>query len=358
MKKSLRTSVILPVIALFAVAVTLGLEMESCNSRAQREDDLPELPKFLMHKALGDNYYVDTLYTDGDNSYCLLRNPEYGQQVLFDNDRIYAENAQLELSPDSGAMYEMSLLFRKATVDFRDKQSVEAAVDSVCPVYEGFKQFQKGYDIEHPVKANYCLTVDVPDPANYDLELWLAREMGDTISMDTKVVEFPEIGRRNATAFFNELDAPSTVELYAGDSFTVYYACEDYVTYLGYTYYFTGGAHGMYGLYLSTYDLKKGEGVDRDNLFKADCSSELRDLLYGELLNDSEFVSAHDVKTIEDVKKALEQMGVDEIPIPQPALLPDGVAFCFQPYEIGPYSDGTYQVIVPYQKINGLMNNE
>lgn len=358
MKNVFRTSVLLPGVAMVAMLVGLGVEMESCNNRAQREDGLPELPKFLMHKAMGDTYYVDTLYTEGDNSYCLLRNPDYGQCILFDNDHIYAENAQLDFVPDSGAVYEMTLLLRSAKVNFADKASIQTAVDSVCPEYQGYKQFQKGYDIEHPVKAVYGITVDLPETENHKLELWLAREMGDTISIDTGMADFKEIGKRNAAAFFEELEAPSQMELYAGDSYTVYYSCPDYVTYLGYTYYFTGGAHGMYGLYLTTYDLKKNEGVDRENLFKEGSEEQLRELLYEGLLEDSSFTDTHDVKSTADVKASLAQMGVDELPIPQPALLPNGVAFCFQPYEIGPYSDGAYQLLIPYSKINQLMNDQ
>lgn len=330
--------------------------LAGCNTLSQREDGLPELPKFLMHKAVGTSYYVDTLYQSRGNAYCVLQNPDYGQRILYDNDKIYASSPLMNIDSVSGSTYRISMLWRSADVDFANPATLQLA-DTVVPRYAEFERIVKGYSIAHPLYAMYGYTVDVPDrdvPDREPLELWLAKQLGSK-APDGNKVDFKEIGEACSQKFFNAIsedgdEAPEqSADLYSADFTSVYcYVPGKYVTYLCYNYGFVGGAHGMYNIRMATYSFESRQGVTLSNLFKPDSESAIRDLIYQSMASDPTYAAAHNVSTVEGVKAELKAMNIDELPLPEPALMPEGIVFCYQPYEIGPYSDGAYQFIVPW----------
>ncbi len=344
---------------------TLALaSLTACNSLSQREDGLPDLPKFLMHKALGNSYYVDTLYVKKGNAYCVLQNPEYGQRILFDNNKIYASSPLMDIDSVSPDCYSISMLWRSVDVDFSKPESLQL-IDTVVPSNDAFKREVKGYSVSEPLYAHYGLTMDMPKgevPQQKQVDRWLASQLGCTETAESKV-DFDKIGEDCSLKFFESIskegdEAPEqSVDLYSADFCTAYYYNKsDYVTYLYYNDAYVGGAHGMYNIRLITYSFSKGEGITLENAFKPGSEANLRELIFEAIAKDTRYAQSHGVSTVDEVKRELEAMNIKELPLPQPALLPEGIVFCYQPYEIGPYSDGAYQFIVPWEAASDILN--
>lgn len=308
---------------------------------------------------MGASYYVDTLYMDGANAYCVLENPDYGQRILYDNKRVYADNPIMSIDSIDGPLYRISLLSRSVDVNFERPETLQL-IDSVVPRYADFEMMEHGYSIDHPLYAVYGYSVDVPGskvPDRDSLSRWLAVQLGDSAAMASQArVDFKQLGENNSSSFFNQLsqegdEAPEqSMDLYSGDFYSVYYYNPaTYVTYMCYSYEYLGGAHGLTGINLATYSFAHHEGVTIDNLFKPGSDSAVRDLIYESMVNDPEYASSHKVSTVQEVKAELANMDISEIPLPQPALMPEGILFCYQPYEIGPYSDGAHQFLVSWE---------
>lgn len=341
------------------IIATLAAILSGCNSVAQREDGLPELPKFLMDKALGASYYVDTLFAGRGNAYCVLQNPEYGQRILYDNDRVYASSPLMTIDSISPAVYKISQLARSAEVNFTNPATLQL-IDTVVPRYGQFKRYVKGFMEHTPLAAAYGFTLDMPGKdvtAHKQVERWLVDVTGCGIAEQAKI-DFGEVSEGCAKKFFDSIsrdgdEAPEQSEdLYSADFYSVYcYIPDSYVTYLCYSYSYTGGAHGMYNIRLVTYSFGDKAPVTLDTLFKPGTDSDVRELIIESMAADPAYARSHNITTVAGVKTELAAMNIAELPLTQPALLPEGIVFCYQPYDIGPYSDGAYQFVVPWAAV-------
>ncbi len=319
-----------------------------CNGQGQRDDGLPRLPRFLEHKVLGANYHVDTLYQSSGNAYCVLQNSEYGQRMLYDDEKVYASNPLMTIDSLSETSCRISMLSRSVIVDFA-KPSTLQQIDTVVPSYPEFETCSHGYSISEPLRAVYGYNVEVPKrdmPDRKPLERWLASILTD--SVQSGKTDFDKIGEINSKRYFESIsqdgyEAPEQwADLFSVDSYSVYYySPARYVTYLDYNYSYMGGAHGMYCIRLATYSFEKKDGITLDNMFKPDSRPAILDLIRQSISQDSVFAPCYDEAA----------MRVGDMPLPQPALLPEGVVFCYQPYEISLYSDVAYQFMVPWPAI-------
>ncbi|MDI1283314.1 MAG: DUF3298 domain-containing protein [Reyranella sp.] len=117
------------------------------------------------------------------------------------------------------------------------------------------------------------------------------------------------------------------------------------------SYSFTGGAHGNGSTYVVLVDLRTGRDLKPENAFTAG----------GEWLRTVTAIVAADLK-----KQFVERPGFDDAL--EPAKLAelmaepgrylfkaDGLEIIFNPYDVGPYSAGTYQVAIPYSRLRTLI---
>lgn len=108
-----------------------------------------------------------------------------------------------------------------------------------------------------------------------------------------------------------------------------------YVTLFISTNLYAYGAHDFPIERYLTFDMKRLEVVTNKILFKKGALAEVRKILAEEM----------------------RQKGADleEVDLPQAAIMVDSVVFSFQPYQIGTFADGIYHFVVPKDKLKGLV---
>jgi hypothetical protein len=113
------------------------------------------------------------------------------------------------------------------------------------------------------------------------------------------------------------------------------------VSYIKYVHGYSGGAHGMDALTCRTFDLKTGEQILEEDLFKEGYEDKLTAALRINLLS-----------SIEDQDMLFE---TDIIPSNDFYLTPEGITYIYQRYEIGPYAIGIIEVTVPWSEIKDII---
>jgi hypothetical protein len=113
------------------------------------------------------------------------------------------------------------------------------------------------------------------------------------------------------------------------------------VSYLKYAYGYSGGAHGMDVLTCRTFDLKTGEQIFEEDLFKRGYEDRLTEALRTNLLS-----------RYEDQDMFFE---TDITPSDEFYLTSEGITYIYQRYEIGPYAIGIVEVLVPWKEIQDII---
>ena len=113
------------------------------------------------------------------------------------------------------------------------------------------------------------------------------------------------------------------------------------VSYLKYAYGYSGGAHGMDVLTCRTFDLKTGEQIFEEDLFKRGYEDRLTEALRANLLSSYE---DHDMFFETDITPSGEFY-----------LTSEGITYIYQRYEIGPYAIGIVEVLVPWKEIQDII---
>ena len=113
------------------------------------------------------------------------------------------------------------------------------------------------------------------------------------------------------------------------------------VSYLKYAYGYSGGAHGMDVLTCRTFDLKTGEQIFEEDLFKRGYEDRLTEALRANLLS-----------RYEDQDMFFE---TDITPSDEFYLTSEGITYIYQRYEIGPYAIGIVEVLVPWKEIKDII---
>lgn len=116
-------------------------------------------------------------------------------------------------------------------------------------------------------------------------------------------------------------------------------------------YSFTGGAHGYYYTVLNTFDLKTAESLRLSDLVSD--TTALRTLL------ETEFVRAHR-EDIPDGKLADMLLMPDE-PLALPmnyCLLPTGIRFLYNPYEVAAYALGQTDITLTWEQLGQIADRK
>lgn len=345
-------------LALCAIALMVGAY--SCSgtgkkSEATTEVDSLGIPVTVSSLILGDTVKIDTLYASEDNVYRMIDNNEYMQRFIFDNNGLIMYNPTLQVDSLGGASYKISDLMTTVDVDFANAESVEA-FKKAFPYYDKFKIVTYSDLKQHPRNIVYSLSVSVPTEEIKDyksIESWVAGDL-DTIPFDGS---FRNLGHRLAAKFFESFeDVPENFELYEAMSDIAYWMTTKYVTYFDTYSTYSGGAHGMYGYNFQTYLFDENAPLTKEMLLREGTDEEVLDLIFDAMANDRDFATNHNINTGAQARKYVMSYLLDgEVPIPNPGLLRDGVVFCYQPYELGCYADGAFQLVIPYSKLAPYM---
>ena len=113
------------------------------------------------------------------------------------------------------------------------------------------------------------------------------------------------------------------------------------------TYSFSGGAHGMYGTLLETFDLATGKPLDLTAIIKDTMA--LRPLL------EKAFVDAKKADLPEANLSDLLLSEFKQLPMPAMyCLVPEGVRFVYNPYEVAAYAVGQTDILLTWQQLGAL----
>ncbi len=115
--------------------------------------------------------------------------------------------------------------------------------------------------------------------------------------------------------------------------------------FFGYDY--SGGAHGMYGTYVQSYDLRTGRALHYDDIFRAGTKPQLAKLL-------AQY--ARPVLGLKDNEPLSGALQVKTLPVTRNVYLTSGGAvFVYLPYEVAAFSYGQISVFVPYSDLQPLL---
>lgn len=262
----------------------------------------------------------------------------------------------MRLDSVSPTRYKIDNLLKSVDVDFSIPESVRTLTDAF-PVYPEFTVVALGDTSVTGQKAIFAYVVDDPsDKLSHSskVKAWVEKCIDDTLAFNENI---QAIGSVLDKAFMGEYPEKESDLTYSySRSLLAYTMTTDYVTYHDFFYVFRGGAHGMYGNRFITYDLKKNSPVTYASLFKPGVEEDVRELIYESIAADDDFMKSHRLTSLSQLKTYISQyLDGEPIEIVDPGLLPTGVIFSYQPYEIAPYSDGNFFVVIPYDKLAGLM---
>ncbi|MET4106423.1 DUF3298 domain-containing protein [Hymenobacter sp. UYP22] len=117
------------------------------------------------------------------------------------------------------------------------------------------------------------------------------------------------------------------------------------IGYFGYD--FSGGAHGIYGTYVRSYDTRTGQALRFDDIFRPGTKKQLEGIL-GRYARP-----ALGLKDSEPLKGTLFQ---NSLPVTRNVYLTSGGAvFVYLPYEVASYAQGEISVFVPYSALQAVL---
>lgn len=141
-------------------------------------------------------------------------------------------------------------------------------------------------------------------------------------------------------------DFPYTLDIYYEKYFS-----GDYLSYVFFTSQYTGGAHPSNTIYTITYDKKENKLLTISDLVNKNVnllvilSKESRELL-------KKYPSFKTPYFIEDM--LLEGTSPKTENFRNFAFSKEGLILFFEQYQVAPYSEGSFRVVIPYNKLKGL----
>lgn len=342
------------------VCTLVALLAVSCGRKSEDADvavDENGIPVSVSEILMGDSCRIDTIYAGGDNVYMMVNNPDYMQRILFDRHGVIANNPTLTVDSLSETSFRIGDILNSIVVIFTIEDNIEALRD-MFPVYPDYTTVTYAKSQAEPEPTIFSLCVSSPDDkvANAaEIRQWVASEI-DSVSFNGS---FEALGEHLAKDM-NECVAGtgSVFTMYDNHSAMIYFKTEAFVTYLNMFSTFLGGAHGMYGYSFPTYLTQENRALTVDYVFEPGTANDIRELLYESLLSDVDFTSNNNINSKSQLKSYIgSQLYGEILPIPDPGLLAKGMVFCYQPYEIGSFADGAFQLVIPYSKLKPYMTD-
>jgi peptidoglycan-N-acetylmuramic acid deacetylase PdaC-like protein/uncharacterized protein DUF3298 len=152
---------------------------------------------------------------------------------------------------------------------------------------------------------------------------------------------------RESKEFFSTNDSAGSWQ--EDRSYSIAYYSEGLISLTGEVYSYTGGAHGNTYYISSNYAINhsKASLIQLSDLFKP--GSNYLKVLSTYCVNDLLLKGAGWIVNGEIKSFSEKELGVF-------AISPEGIKFAFAPYAVGPYSEGSYFVIVPFRELRGIIN--
>jgi hypothetical protein len=113
--------------------------------------------------------------------------------------------------------------------------------------------------------------------------------------------------------------------------------------------YYTGGAHGMRNRDYYVFSLGDKKRLALNDIIRAEAKPALEDLVEAALRKQTgipEWIPLSEQGFFENSVDRLEDF----------FLIPQGLGFQWDPYEIGPYSMGIIEIVIPYGELQGMLS--
>lgn len=116
------------------------------------------------------------------------------------------------------------------------------------------------------------------------------------------------------------------------------------ISYVLNSYFYEGGAHGLYNTSVINFNVKTGEVIKEEDFFVDNYKKDLSKLLTENLAS-----SIGNSETYESLfVKEIEPNGNFEV-------TEEGISYIYNPYEIGPYALGLIEVNIPWRSLKNLV---
>ncbi|MDR0385457.1 MAG: RsiV family protein [Prevotellaceae bacterium] len=112
---------------------------------------------------------------------------------------------------------------------------------------------------------------------------------------------------------------------------------------------YEGGAHPNHGKFCFVIDKNSGEKVNFNSLVKGHEAEFLE-------IAKAEFKAQSGIKENEEIYSVYRFKDNEFHLTDNYTFTPSGLVFCYNPYDIAPYSFGLIELIIPYEKIKDLIN--
>ena len=215
-------------------------------------------------------------------------------------------------------------------------------------------KFHVAYPVAGPAVLVDSLRLFIAQEINGDIEL---REDGEVLLGSAAQKEY---GRLKATREEMAEDVMmSEFPPYAvNDDITIEDESDTYVTLLTQHYEYLGGAHGMTLVAGTTFSKADGSRQGWSMLTRTDTPEFLRLIREG-VRSYFQDVCDHPLSDEELSDMLFLDSDESQIPLPStpPYLLPDGVAFIYQQYEIAPYAAGLPSFTIAYDDIRPFLSD-
>lgn len=183
--------------------------------------------------------------------------------------------------------------------------------------------------IELSYKDDYKIKVYYPDTKYLKLDNTIDKKIGEIVS-----------------EFKNELTLNQVIPNFVSDLIITYdkYSYKDYLSYVFFIEYFTGGAHPNHEIWTITYDTKSDKIITIDDLINNNSNllTKLSEYTRNELLHNP---------GITDVQMLIDGTKPEKDNFSNFAFSDDGYLVFFQYYQVAPYSSGSFVVKVPYSEL-------
>ena len=125
------------------------------------------------------------------------------------------------------------------------------------------------------------------------------------------------------------------------------YSYQKYESFIFFVSMYTGGAHPIYQIFSVVYDTEKNELVTIDSLVKENPSILMM------LSNESRNLLSKNAHIV-DTEMLLEGTKPVSKNFSSFVFTPSGLKVYFPPYQVAPYSSGSFQIVIPYSKFQGI----
>lgn len=230
------------------------------------------------------------------------------------------------------------------------------ALDSLVVTDTAHIQLRSGLSTQLEVRLSYLYPTNA-DSLRYYLDAQMFSPSLAGLAPDKLVQEYLDLVRADMHQEFDAQmsdtvsDAGDEIELADWEinlSNSLVYQCDAYASFRIRNYTYTGGAHGFAGEAFYSFDRLSGRPISESDLFVEGFRPALAELIVQQLMRDK------GVQTSEELE-AEGFFNISEIEPNNNFLLTEqGIRYCFNPYEIAPYSSGVIQVELPWASLAGI----